>query len=246
MTDLPILFSAPMVRGLIREVEQPGTGKTQTRRLGNLDMLNDDPTRYSFLGIAGERPHFAFRDLQTGHELQIPCRIAKGDRLWVKETWRSVARHDAVKPTDLPRDALISFDADYQQEPNDGCRGRTRVSIHMPRWASRLTLTVTDVRVQRLQEISEADAIAEGATERPKCSGAGLRESGWCMDWSRVGKPSKWGSDGKTLDESDVCLPSASGAFANLIDVINGGGTWAANPWIVALTFTVERRNIDA
>ena len=223
MTDRPILFSAPMVRGLIREVERDGTGKTQTRRLGNLDMLNDDPTRYSFIGIVGDKPHFSFRDLQTGHEVQIPCRIVKGDRLYVREHWRTESKaYDDLKPSEMDADYSVIFEADGDWKANKTV-GRFRQGMHMPRWASRLTLTVTDVRVQRLQEISREDAKAEGFPvdhlgnyyEPPppeKDSWQGYAVASFCLTWSKL----------------------------------NGPGSWDANPWIVALTFTVERRNIDA
>jgi hypothetical protein len=211
MSDKAILFSAPMVRALLDGRKQ------QTRR-----VLKPQPpewaesvgwsalTPQSHVGYRGTRPDGRFA------ENSIRLRFAKGDRLWVKETWRTEARHDAIKPAEIPRDALVSFDADYLQEPNDGCRGRTRVSIHMPRWASRLTLTVTDVRVQRLQEITPADAIAEG-----------------------IPAP----ANSMTID-CETCDPRDD--FQALWNSINGADSWAANPWIVALTFTVERRNIDA
>jgi len=220
MADLPILFSGPMVRGLIREVERPGTGKTQTRR-----VLKPQPTMHAAgdCTIGGHRGpvDYLMREIYPQHL----ARFRKGDRLWVKETWRTEARHDAVKPTELPRAALISFDADHLQEPNDGCRGRTRVSIHMPRWASRLTLTVTDVRVQRLQECSREDAAAEGLIR--------LRATGRYV----IAKGDQYFGDAHH-DPRVV--------YGWLWDQINGDGSWASNPWIVALTFTVERRNIDA
>ena len=96
---------------------------------------------------------------------------------------------------------------------------RWRPSIHMPRWASRLTLTVTDVRVQRLQEISEEDARAEGAYP---CEGG----------WSYGGSP--------------LAGTTARGAFYCLWNSLHGPDAWSANPWVCALTFTVDRRNIDA
>lgn len=194
-------------------------------------------------------------DSRGGHMSPLAVRFTKGDRLWVRENlwlygrWRQ----EGTTPKGRPRQTfdLIGKVAAFEKPADIAYWGGKagfafRPGIHMPRWASRLTLTVTDVRVQRLQECSEEDAIAEGATERPNCSGAGDLASGWCMDWSRVGEPSKWADDGKTLQERDVSLATARYAFWNLIDRINGAGAWAANPWIVALTFTVERRNIDA
>ena len=88
----------------------------------------------------------------------------------------------------------------------------------MPRWASRLTLTVTDVRVQRLQDISEADAVAEGCDavlaltiKRPNGAHPGNPRECYCDLWNSL----------------------------------HGHGAWDANPWVVAVTFTVQRGNID-
>jgi hypothetical protein len=97
----------------------------------------------------------------------------------------------------------------------------------MPRWASRLTLTVTDVRVQRLHDISEADAEAEGI-ERLK-SGRGFYDPTASKAAVRFGE---WTS-------------TARQGFSRLWESIHGPSAWDANPWVVALTFTVEKRNID-
>ncbi len=96
---------------------------------------------------------------------------------------------------------------------------RARPSIHMPRWASRMTLTVTDVRVQRLQDISEADAVAEGV----------IHDSfgGW------------------RGHEGTIGYPTAIWAYHHLWNSLHGPGAWDANPWVVALTFNVQRGNID-
>ena len=89
----------------------------------------------------------------------------------------------------------------------------------MPRWASRLTLTVTDVRVQRLQDISEADAQAEGLVEVYE---------GWATD--SAGR--HWG-------------PTARDSYRILWNDLHGPEAWAANPWVAALTFETHRHNID-
>ena len=108
--------------------------------------------------------------------------------------------------------------------PTEGDWTKPKPSIHMPRWASRLTLTVSDVRVQRLQDCSDDDAAAEGLTYLDDGPGAGF----WIVD----GTP--------------VCSAGSVEAYAQLWNHINGDGAWEANPWIVAITFTVEKRNIDA
>jgi hypothetical protein len=142
-----------------------------------------------------------------------------------------------------------AYAADFPQAT--AAWGPWRPSIHMPRWASRLTLTVTGVRVQRLQEISEADARSEGASWRLGCSGFLGKDAGWSMDWSRVGEMSafahrKPGGPAKApLTEKDISLPDARMAFASYWNSLHGPDAWDANPWVVALTFTVQRGNID-
>lgn len=99
---------------------------------------------------------------------------------------------------------------------------RWRPAIHMPRWASRITLAVTDVRVQRLQDISEDDAKAEGV-ERLK-SGRGYYSV----------------EHGKAAVHFGVYHDYAKEAFAELWNSINGATSWEANPWVWAISFRVE------
>lgn len=247
MTDKPILFSGPMVLALLREAERPGTGKTQTRRLPKVrtpdgksaPITSPDEELIELEPGDFRRGVFHYRST-GGLSGPWPLRFAVGDRLWVRETFTTCNDGSVAVPK---MRALYGSDfAGFNKPDRDwNWTGGTR----MPRWASRLTLTVTDVRVQRLQEISEADAIAEGASSRPNCTGFQDRGDGWAMDWSRVGKPSKWADNGKLLTEKDIALVTARFAFGNLWDEINGAGSWAENPFVVAVTFTVERRNID-
>lgn len=216
--DRPILFSGPMVRALLA-----GT-KTQTRRLPSLARYRgftefgpSDTKGYDWhLRDSGMRWH----DLRHAELLNLlPHQV--GDRLYVREAWRCEARYDDVAPRDIRSDIPIYYVAD--PDPRDcepGCAGRFRQGMHMPRWASRLTLTVTYVRVQRLQEISEADAIAEG------CCG--------CL-----------GPNPDFPDEWDPSPAEEYRALWNRLNAARGFG-WSTNPWVVALTFTIEHRNIDA
>lgn len=210
MTDRPILFSAPMVRALL-----DGT-KTQTRR-----ALKPLPNRTIFfdLGKAGL------------NQFQSP-RIAVGDRLYVREHWRAAADYDGHSPAKshkgkpvLPNFAMIAYEADTPLP--DGV-GKHRQGMHLPRWASRITLTVTDVRVERLQDISEADAVAEGIEFCPIEKG-GL--GGWQC----------YAPEPKGQDE----WMSPYHSYRTLWDRINGPGSWDANPWVAAYTFTVHHHNID-
>ena len=223
MTDRPILFSAPMVRALI------AGRKTQTRRaLGQFDVFTDSDGRkaeVSCLQIEGELlPRVTIGRVVTLKKLKA----AIGDRLWVRETWRPFSIDLA------PWDIEVAYAADGERRiikdgefgdndwtmPKAADRGNVS-PLFMPRWASRLTLAVTDARVERLQDISEADAIAEGVERAPA-------HDGW---W-------KSQTDGK------LC-PTAADAYGDLWDHINGPGTWNADPWVAAYTFTVHRGNID-
>jgi hypothetical protein len=147
MADKPILFSGPMVRALIA-----GT-KTQTRR-----ALNPQPAQNSAGLWTWQRPGVSVQG--DGLTLALAQRIAIGDRLYVREHWRTWAGLDGVAPRDMVANVGLQYEATAQ--PSVDQAGRFRQGMHMPRWASRLTLTVTDVRVERLHDISEADAIAEG------------------------------------------------------------------------------------
>lgn len=136
------------------------------------------------------------------YDLKCKPRFKVGDRLWVRETW-----NNAIGSSDEPYfKATVAEDTDWTAEERANLVWRP--SIFMPRWASRLTLTVTDVRVERLQDISEEDAIAEGVP-------AGLEHI------------------------------HGPGGYRDIWETINGAGSWAANPWVVAITFDVLNQNID-
>ena len=149
MADRPILFSGPMVRALLEG------RKTQTRR-----VLKPQPDADAFLRFTAiiEREAI-FRNDHTGLRQDIRLPYAIGDRLYVRETWAK------LPPFAEGHAATILHRADWPspaKNPQATQPARWRPSIHMPRWASRLTLIVTDVRVERVQDISDDDAKAEG------------------------------------------------------------------------------------
>lgn len=231
--DRPILFSGPMVRALIREIEQPGTGKTQTRR-----VLTPQPKTHRHCTVCGlgVGEWSACEEAECGElgpevvATDTKVRFAVGDRLWVREAWRSAAPLDDTSPRDM-EDLLfppLHYEADGKAENWTEWRGhdvgRLRPGIHMPREFSRLTLTVTDVRVQRLQEISEADARAEGMP---------VDHNG-----DHYSPPSP---------EVDSWQGYGRASFSLLWNQLNAkrGFGWDSNPWVFAVTFTVHRGNID-
>lgn len=168
MKERPILFSAPMVRAIL------DGRKCQTRRVVT-PQSNRTFYCWSRPGVA----LFASEDEaiagDEGDEIRCPYG-APGDRLWVRE---SLKRGLMMSPLGTATNANVCFYAADNAEVligtgefNAGWEWQrdTLPSIHMPRWASRITLEITDVRMQRLQEISEDDARAEGVTGDAFCN----------------------------------------------------------------------------
>lgn len=212
MADIPILFSGPMVRALLA-----GT-KTQTRRVVKPQPELQMNGFYHVLNAGGGCVGVPEEDV--GGVAIDYVRYAAGDRLWVKETWRVSAQDDHRPPRDLAHETV-----GYVADESLGLISRTgkaRPSMFMPRWASRLTLHVTAVRVQRLQDISGEDAAAEGIEYLAEGPGAGF----WIVGGTRV------------------CAEGSVEAYEQLWEHINGPGSWGADPWVVAISFTVERATI--
>lgn len=182
MTERPILFSAPMVRAILA-----GT-KTQTRRVVKPRKDRDLGCELAACELAGE--------VNGGEYRNAYC--SPGDRLWVREAWRDwsdAAWHYAADGLVLPKQrdrglaAMLSSRAPFTWESY-----RWRPSIHMPRWASRITLEVTGVRVERLQGISEADAMAEGAAPVlvPPDGGSCPHVEGYRDLWESINGTGSW------------------------------------------------------
>lgn len=234
MKERPILFSGPMVRALI------DGRKTQTRRVVNFPKWADAAGGVEFSGL-NDGP--AALCSATGCFADLTCRYgAAGDRLWVRETWR---KKPYTRDRHQPHPDVM-YRADIRHEGNLNQKhlaraldeaGQWTPAIHMFRWASRINLEVTGLRVERLKSIAREDAIAEGATERPLPRGELLANTGWSCDWSRVGQSSKFAHNGKTLAERDIAMGTPYGAYANLWSEINGADSWAANPWVWVIEF---------
>ncbi|AVE37193.1 morphogenetic protein [Klebsiella aerogenes] len=190
MTERGMIFNSEMVRAIL------DGRKTQTRRPVKLPV-HDKNLGCELAGneLAGE--------LSAGNYLNSAFG-KQGDRIWVRETW---ARYN------IDQD---SYDMAYRATPPadwpEG--GRWRPSIHMPRWASRILLEITDVRVERLNAISEEDARAEGIID------------GGCLN---CGEPEPCGCANPEPDATD--------AFAYLWQSIYGQENWNANPWVWVIEF---------
>jgi len=149
--ERPILFNGAMVRALL------DGSKTQTRRAVKPQPSPSSTEAFQCADGIWRFSHPTAR-CPVSHEADdVRCPYGQpGDRLWVREAWTTHACFDEIRPRDLTTRSL-HYQADGQIKT-----GKNRPSIHMPRWASRITLEITGVRVERLQDISETDALAEG------------------------------------------------------------------------------------
>ena len=184
MIEKPILFSGEMVKAIL------DGRKTQTRRIVSLlphwvgDLTHDDLERGGFWNAwTGTEHQWQYGDERLRQNYQV------GGRLWVRETWRVFGGRQYEYQQHQPS-VLYRADFDLFDE-----KGAWRPSIFMPRWASRITLEITGVRVERLQEISEDDALAEGV--KPLLPVADVRYRPAFQNlWGKInGKRAPWASD---------------------------------------------------
>ena len=197
MRERPILFSAPMVRAILEG------RKTQTRRTvkqvgkdGGFVILNYGTHDWPYRSDDGESASHTVRIGNKLYQNETPhdCPYGRpGDRLWVKETFRDAR-------------AVAAGRVLYRASGDTACGWRP--SIFMPRELSRVTLEVTGIRVERLQDISEADAIAEGVDFD-------------LSEYPFSGQPTR--------------TPTL--AYRQLWNGINGTDSWAANPWVWVVEF---------
>jgi hypothetical protein len=216
--EKPILFSAPMVKAIL------DGRKTQTRRI-----MKPQPEYFE------QYPHWRWTTPQLRKDGLGPFAIDSGDRpgifgkyipgetLWVRETWGP--RTEQGKPVESRH--YVKYRADFIDDspPADGMDWHTyedkwRPSIFMPRWASRITLEITDVRVERLQEITNADAEAEGV--------GGMRDMRFAVALGNLH------TTGHRFN------------FRDLWESINGKGSWESNPWVWVVSFRNSKGAADA
>ena len=205
MKEKSIKFTGPMILAILA-----GT-KTQERRIVNQK----------------KNPFFPGTNKVTGKFLYGE----RGDRLWVRESWRTNSIYDNDKPSLIPDSAPI----EYFTNTNRGeMAGKSRPSIFMPRWASRIDLEITDVRVERLQDISESDAIAEGV-ESPD-SGREEHDFSICP---QCGGTRLYDGLGQNLGVMPDCdcfeCDTHTKRYRHLWESINTPESWNANPcvWVV-------------
>jgi hypothetical protein len=218
MKEIGLLFSAPMARAMMR----PTDPKTQTRRMPAAHNCLVDGHGISAKRWAAMQFDWAGAEIdgnacikvtslnpeQIGTVHRIYPRAEPGDVVWGRETWRTAFIADDKKPGDLHPAHRIWYEADQPLQPG---HGKCRPAIHMPRWAARIVRPVLRMRFERLQDISESDAMAEGI----KCRGAACHIEG------------EYAFAGHTAVE----------VYRQLWGSINGTGSWAANPMVLVYEF---------
>jgi len=223
MAERPILFSSPMVRAIL------AGKKTETRRIvkpSNTERPCDcrgckEHTQW-MEGSLNESGHLEFPYRHDGKDyghVKGFSRVKPGDLLWVKETHFVEITGDfpyageglrlSQWTPELIKETIVHYRATTElNNPDDW---RWRPSIFMPRWASRITLKVVSVHAERLQDITEEGAIAEGVR--------GPAETPLCIDDCRT----------------------AFGRYRELWEEINGEGSWDSNPWAWVIKFEVVK-----
>jgi len=207
MTVKPILFSAPMVRAMLEG------RKSMTRR-----VLKPQPGDLDQVGFSGSGEWYVTAS-DGSHMTELHVPHAPGDLLYVRETWRTLNRFNSWP---IPEKAWVAYEVDENKGDARplplGRMGRLRPSLHMPRWASRLTLEVTEVRVERVQDITLDDIYDEG-----------------------IFTPID-----NTKDPAQRAYADRR-AFIDLWNSLNAkrGFGWDANPWVSVTIFKVHKQNVD-
>lgn len=216
MKERPILFSGAMVRSIL------AGRKTQTRRV----MKSQPALENVFVGGV-HREAWVWKDTAdpAGWLMHRMCPYGQpGDRLWVRETWGPIYPQDphynGGHPIGIDYKASHSRESHQWRVMDDLGTRRWKPSIHMPRWACRILLEITGVRVERLQDISEADALAEGIES--------LAGDKTIYHWDFPKPRPPYAVSG---------YKSARDAYKELWVEINGRESLDANPWVWIIEF---------
>ncbi len=245
--ERPILFSGPMVRATLdgrkthtrRVIKSPFGKRSPIVNLADHGMCDDysgkfndpDSWGYPFAEEGNDMPLSAWPELNPfGMPRDRDKFNIHGSELWVKETWQGFRQtsiiYDEWEEMESPKDRHEQFYEPVYKADNKNFPEKWQPSIFMPREYSRIQLEITDVRPERLQDISEADAVREGALV--------------CSTGLPPGVPPVYGFDTQAgdFDESTAAY-SARDAFAGLWRSLNTkpGTTWEENPWVWAIEF---------
>lgn len=206
--EKPLLCNAEMVRAIL------DGRKTNTRR-------PMEPQPDGKLEVLGGCDDFMLGGTHGKKSSVWRCPFGKpGDRLWVRECFAVVPHvNDNGSKHKAKGDGTgVTWRADWNGNPSGF---KWKPSIHMPRWASRINLEITDVRVERVQEISKEDAIAEGIESQPR----------------RYGKDLDWKYYGKWLEKHNQWSSCPINSFESLWNAIYGVNAWDLNPWVWVVAF---------
>lgn len=211
MNTRPILFSAEMVRAIL------DGRKSQTRRVikPQPDKRPAEYMRWYPNVNSKNRLHYASEGhMRKGLPIDFCPYGQPGDRLWVRESWALDTEYDRLPGSKIPKfgQDRIWYLADG---PKPGLAGRTRSSRFMPRWASRITLEIVNIRVERVQEITYHDCIAEGMIDVPRLE-------------KRISIPGE-----RPIEQYQLLWDS--------INIKRGYG-WFVNPWVWVIEFAPLRR----
>lgn len=224
MTERGMIFNGEMVRAILDD------RKTQTRR-----PIKWKQTRFTEIGEREDGSKWPWsEDAEHACDFWHPCPFgAVGDRIWVRETFCTVddTQYGGEKWVDYR--ATPKFEASqpagWDCAPNDAEALKWRPSIHMPRWASRILLEITDVRVERLNAISEEDAQSEGVHTEVWDQTVVARNYAAIDEFFQF-----WTEDMPHYVEMNQLYRSS---FRSLWESIYGAENWQANPWVWVIEF---------
>ena len=230
MREHPLLMQGPLVRATLEG------RKTQTRR-PLPDVFNSPPDliygwlppgEWKLFGATMERWGAQWRGTYPS---QVLCPLGRaGDRLWVRETWQHF-QNTGQRAADFPEyqrfPANCFYRADESNPRTKPLSGKWRPSLLLPRWACRLVLPLVSVRVARVQDITEEDAIAEGV---PHNSDRPIDKS-WCAACCGHGIVERFALGMVSADDCSECN-TAKKLFRNCWISIYGQQSWDANPWV--------------
>lgn len=205
--------------------------KTQTRRLSGLELVNQNPEDFKPTGLKMSINRFWNEEKETnpnplkvfhqfiksdGSRIDVKCPFGdEGDVLWVRESWATEHKFAFMKPSELPSFAKFYYPT---EKILSNRAGRIRPSIHMPKAACRIFLMVKSIRVERLQDISEEDAKAQGVAVVSEYQGLPIYK-----DYMSKSLKGMW--------------YKAKNSFQTLLEFINGEESWKANPWVWVVEF---------
>lgn len=217
MKEHPIIFSTPMVQAILEG------RKTMTRRLNNLNTVNDKPDNYNFLGLEvnAKSELFSTWQVKEFEDIIFPNKFPYGnigDKLWVKETFHKLKQADSF--------------GKYLYKAMGDTPDKWKPSIFMPKEATRIWLEIIEIKVERLQDISPDDACNEGVNYWNIDADA-LEGGELVADYENY----DWKDDPKSYDYHFPTYSNPVDSFFSLWRKLNGMESLQANPWVWVISF---------